>query len=400
MPSRSAPASAWARAIAAYRSRVASLSTEPSSASTPQCPWSVNSSRHRSAISTVSPPTSEARSASATLRMPAGSDAADPTASRSAGMPNTISPPTPASTASTAAALSVSLVCCTTPGHRRDRRRRVQALFDEHRQHQIGGMQPGLGHQPAQCRGAPQSPGPARRVAHRRLLCSRAAASAAISPSSVGSVGDHRRQPRPARRLRGRLAEGQHHGVGGRRVSANAPTTLPAVSTTASYRPPVRSAATLAGRRNRLDEVGADPDDPETLGGEQLGQGVGGPIPTAAAARPRRVRRLARPARGRRPILIRSASRSTGMVKGTDGRGGRRPDDGDPGIGGNRRAPTGAPRPLGDRVDRVHRREADPVVVTGRQRQDRGVQRRRIGRVDGPRSLRPPGRSRRRRPVR
>ena len=48
--------------------------------------------------------------------MPAGSSAAEPGASLTAGMPNRISPPTPASTASTAALRRLSLVCCITPG--------------------------------------------------------------------------------------------------------------------------------------------------------------------------------------------------------------------------------------------------------------------------------------------
>ena len=55
--------------------------------STPQCPWSVNSSRHRSAISTVSSPTSARRSDIATLSMPSGSVAGEPTASRTVGDP-------------------------------------------------------------------------------------------------------------------------------------------------------------------------------------------------------------------------------------------------------------------------------------------------------------------------
>ena len=46
----SAPASAWASATRAYSSRVASLSTSPWASTTPQWPWSVYSSRHRSAM--------------------------------------------------------------------------------------------------------------------------------------------------------------------------------------------------------------------------------------------------------------------------------------------------------------------------------------------------------------
>ena len=52
----------------------------------------------------------------ATLRMPCGSIAPEPIASFSAGSPNSITPPRPASTASVAAFFSESRVCCTTPG--------------------------------------------------------------------------------------------------------------------------------------------------------------------------------------------------------------------------------------------------------------------------------------------
>ena len=48
--------------------------------------------------------------------MPSGSSAAEPRASLTAGMPNRIRPPTPASTASAAALRRLSLVCWTTPG--------------------------------------------------------------------------------------------------------------------------------------------------------------------------------------------------------------------------------------------------------------------------------------------
>ena len=77
----STPASAWASAISAYSSRVASLSTRPSGVSTPQWPWSVNSSRHRSLITVSASPTSATTSVIATLRMPSGSIAPEPTAS-------------------------------------------------------------------------------------------------------------------------------------------------------------------------------------------------------------------------------------------------------------------------------------------------------------------------------
>ena len=72
------------------------VNTAPRASSTPQWPWSVNSSRQQSDISTVLSPSSARRSARATLRMPSGSVAPEPTASRSAGTPNSMMPPTPA----------------------------------------------------------------------------------------------------------------------------------------------------------------------------------------------------------------------------------------------------------------------------------------------------------------
>ena len=111
-----APARACATAVAAYRSSVASLSTAPEPVSTPQCPWSVYSHRHRSAMITISSPTSATTSRRATWMMPPGSSAAEPRPSLTAGMPNRIRPPTPASAASAAALRRLSLVCWTTPG--------------------------------------------------------------------------------------------------------------------------------------------------------------------------------------------------------------------------------------------------------------------------------------------
>ncbi len=115
-PTMCTPAAAWATAISAYTASVASLSTDPSGARTPQCPCEVNSSRHRSLITTVASPTSLTTSRMATLRMPSGSTPAEPCGSCAAGTPKSIRPPTPASTASTAALRSDSRECCMTPG--------------------------------------------------------------------------------------------------------------------------------------------------------------------------------------------------------------------------------------------------------------------------------------------
>src|SRR5580692_3776294 len=111
-----APALACATAVDAYLSSVESLSTAPAGVTMPQCPWSVYSHRHRSAVTTRSSPTSALMSESASCEMPSGSSAALPRLSLSAGTPNTMMPPTPASAASAAALRRLSLVCCTTPG--------------------------------------------------------------------------------------------------------------------------------------------------------------------------------------------------------------------------------------------------------------------------------------------
>ena len=115
-PTSATPAAACASAISAYTSRVASLSTRPSSVSRPQCPWSVNSSRHRSLITVSVSPTSATTSAIATLRMPSGSRAPEPVASLRSGMPKSIRPPSPRSAASAAAFTNDSRLCWTTPG--------------------------------------------------------------------------------------------------------------------------------------------------------------------------------------------------------------------------------------------------------------------------------------------
>ena len=96
-PSTCAPARACATRHLGVHAR-ASRRCRPSrpAPSTPQCPCEVNSSRHRSLMTTVASPTSATTSRIATLRMPSGSTAAEPTSSRVDGTPNSISPPTPA----------------------------------------------------------------------------------------------------------------------------------------------------------------------------------------------------------------------------------------------------------------------------------------------------------------
>src|SRR6478736_8004133 len=95
---------------------VASLSTRPCSSSTPQWPWSVNSSRHVSAMTTRSSPTASRTARSATLRMPSGSTAPEPVASLCWGTPKSMIPPNPAATQRWAISTTLSRVWCSTPG--------------------------------------------------------------------------------------------------------------------------------------------------------------------------------------------------------------------------------------------------------------------------------------------
>ena len=118
-------------------SRVASLSTSPSASSTPQWPWSVYSSRHRSAMRTIWSPRSSRRSRSATCTMPSGSQAPEPVASLVAGTPNRMTAGTPRPASSATSLRSDSRVCCTWPGQRGDGLGLVDALADEQRGHQV-----------------------------------------------------------------------------------------------------------------------------------------------------------------------------------------------------------------------------------------------------------------------
>ena len=74
-PTTSTPAAAWAtRHLGVHLERGVVVDRAPRRSSTPQWPWSVNSSRHRSAITGSASPTSATTSAIATLRMPVGVD--------------------------------------------------------------------------------------------------------------------------------------------------------------------------------------------------------------------------------------------------------------------------------------------------------------------------------------
>ena len=129
--------------------------------STPQWPWSVNSSRHRSLITVSASPTSATTSVIARLRMPVGVDRAGagrrPWSSgcrRASPRRARPRPPRPRPPA------GESRVCWTTPGIEPIGAGSVTPSRDEHRQHQLAGPHGGLGDQAPQRRGTPQ---PSRR---------------------------------------------------------------------------------------------------------------------------------------------------------------------------------------------------------------------------------------------
>ena len=87
------------------------------SSSTPQWPWSVNSSRHRSAMTTRSSPTASTTAREGDVEDAVGVVGAGADARPSpSGTPKTMIPPSPASTQRRASSTSDSRVCWTTPG--------------------------------------------------------------------------------------------------------------------------------------------------------------------------------------------------------------------------------------------------------------------------------------------
>src|SRR5215217_2812404 len=119
-----APASAWATATRRYSSRVGSLATtgpsiavpEAGGPRTPQCPWSVYSHRHRSAIRATSSPRSARRARRARWTIPSGAHAWEPSGSLSAGMPNSSRAGIPSPASSAASLCRLSRVCWACPG--------------------------------------------------------------------------------------------------------------------------------------------------------------------------------------------------------------------------------------------------------------------------------------------
>ena len=170
--------------------------------STPQWPWSVNSSRHRSAITTRSSPTSATTSRTATLRMPSGSVGARADGVLALRDPEQHDPAEPrARPPRRPPCAGESRVCWTTPGIDAIGVGALGALLDEHRQHQLGRVQPGLGDQPAQRRRAAQPARPAagkpRRLGEPAALTSpsagsRPCAGSAAAPARPASTADSR----------------------------------------------------------------------------------------------------------------------------------------------------------------------------------------------------------------
>ena len=148
----STPASAWARAISAYAARVRSLSTRPSGVSRPQCPWSVNSSRHRSLITVSASPTSATTSVMARLRTPAGSMAPDPVGVLGLRDAEEHHPAQPELGRLVGGLEQRRAGVLDDARHRGDRDRLVDALADEQRQHQLPRLDARLGDHPAQGR--------------------------------------------------------------------------------------------------------------------------------------------------------------------------------------------------------------------------------------------------------
>ena len=134
-----APAAACASAIRAYSGSVASLSTSPRSFSTPQCPWSVYSSRQRSVIITASSPKSSRSARIACCVIPSGFHASDALGVLVLGHPEQHE-------REHAARPDVGRLFAQRldrvlglAGHRRDRHRLGDALLHEQRRDQVGG---------------------------------------------------------------------------------------------------------------------------------------------------------------------------------------------------------------------------------------------------------------------
>ena len=150
---------------------------------------------------------------------------AEPIGSLRAGTPKTINPPSPASATCTATLRRESRVCCTTPGIEPIGAGSLRPSRDEHGQHEVGRVQPGLGHQAPQGRRAaaagvgdrgtgngrrrptrPSPPQVALRLADRR---SEGRSTCSPAASAATRWRSHIRQGRH---------QGRHRGLGGQDV--------------------------------------------------------------------------------------------------------------------------------------------------------------------------------------
>ena len=244
-------------------------------------------------MSTSSSPRSARSCCSATLTIPSAASACEPTGSFSPGMPNSISPPMPASAASCAAFRSESSVCWTTPGIERIAHRGVDALLDEDRQHEVRRRQPGLRGQPPQ-RGRRPEPTPAREarvdppVTCPRRPPTRAAtgrtrpARRPAAPTAAVSGCTSTRRPNSCGAGRGRRADHGDDGLGVR-LAGDADQVAHGARRGEADRVEAAALDRLAHRRGRRGRphgaVGGDVVDlPAALlepGGERLGGDVG-----------------------------------------------------------------------------------------------------------------------------
>ena len=161
----SAPASACETAVRASSSSVASLSTTPSSRSTPQCPWLVYSQRQRSAMTSRSGCAALiARVASWT--MPSSSHAPEPCSSLSAGQAEQQHGGDASAAASPASSTAPSIERWSMPGSEGIGVAPRAAGDDEHGVDEVRDRELGLAHEPAQQAGLAQAPQAGRGKRH------------------------------------------------------------------------------------------------------------------------------------------------------------------------------------------------------------------------------------------
>ena len=154
-PTMSTPASAWASAISAYASSVASLSTRPSAVEHAAVAVvgelvEAQVAHHGERVADLGDHVGD-RDVEDAVGVDGAGAGRRPSSS---GMPNSITPPSPSSAASATALQQRDAGVLDDARHRRDRPRLVEALAHEQRQHQLPRLERGLGDQPAQRRRA------------------------------------------------------------------------------------------------------------------------------------------------------------------------------------------------------------------------------------------------------